>query len=168
MRFPSSAIALALLVSLHAVVLLPSTVLCQNSTGGYWAFELPGVVNVSSVNLSGVNLTRLGTDTKFDIASNPKPPPGNKTDAGSSGSSDGLSWWAWVLIGVGGLFLVVIMVLLAVFYADIKKYMGYEPLPKTAGGTTMGSQAAGRRIIEVALVHPGCMGGTLGSSQHPV
>ena len=170
MKF-SWGIRLLLVVSLLHAILLPGA-LCANSTGGYYAIELPGAVNVSSVNISGVNLTNLGTDTSLDVVLNPKPPPGNTTDTGSS-TSDGLSWWAWVMIGVGGVFLVTILILVAVFYADIKKYMGYEqlpnpnPNPKTAGGG-MGSQAAGRKIIEVALVHPACMGGALDSSRHPV
>jgi hypothetical protein len=165
MRPPSLAKWLLAVYLLHSAIILPG-VLCANSTGGYWAIVLPGALNVSNLNLSGVNLTQLGTDTSFDVIPNPKPSPGNTTDTGSSDSSDGLSWWAWVMIGVGGLFLIVILILVAVFYADIKKYMGYEQLPKTAaaGGGAMGAEAAGRKIIEVALVHPACMG----SSLHPV
>ena len=155
-----------LVVSLLHTVVLPG-VLCANSTGGYWAIELPGALNVSNVNLSGLNITQLGTDIKPDVVPIPKKLPGNSTDTGSSGSSDGLSWWAWAMIATGGVFLVVILILVAVFYADIKKYMGYEQLPKTGVGN-MGLEAANRKIIEVALVHPACMGGALGSSQSAV
>ena len=127
---------------------IPPLVVCANSTGGYFLIEAVGVNNSASVNVSGLNITRLGTNTEFNVALLPKLSPGNTTSTDSS-NSDGWDWWVWALIGGAGLILIVLLILLAVFYSDIKKtWQGYNKMESQV------NQCKDKKVIEVTLVQP--------------
>lgn len=125
----------------------PPLVVCGNSTGGYMLIEVVGVSNSSVINASGLNISQLGTNTDFNLVLLPKLSPGNNTTDTGSSSSSGLDWWAWVLIAGAGVILVAMLILVAVFYADMKKIWGYEKVATQA-------EARDRKVIEIALVQP--------------
>lgn len=137
---------------------LPAPVACQtNSTGGYFLIEAVGVNSSSpnSLNVSGANVTLLGTNTVFDLALLPKISPGNSTKtttaaAEASTTDDAWAWWVWALIGGAGLILIVTFILFVVFYSEFKTMI--------QGYNKVASQQAvykDRKVIEVTLVQPG-------------
>ncbi len=130
----------------------PPPVVCQNSTGGHYLIEAVGVnSSSSSLNVSGISVTLLGTNTVFDVALLPKLSPGNSTTSAASTTNDGWAWWVWALIGGAGMILVVLFILFIAFYSDFKKMVG--------GYTKMQSQEVykDRKVIEVTLVKPGAV-----------
>jgi hypothetical protein len=128
---------------------LPVTI-CSNSTGGHFVMDVIGASNSSAINASGLNFSLLGTNTDFNLVLLPKLSPGNTTS--TSDSSSGLDWWEWALIAGAGVILIIMLILIAVFYADfagIKKYMGYEKV-----GARIDNTVRNQKVIEVELVQP--------------
>ena len=136
-------------VPLALMFLFLSTLSTPARAGMTITLQINNAGTISNTTQSnGMNYTTILDDLKLQLEAILKISlPGNSTD--TSTDSGGLSLWSWLIIGGG--FLVLVIIIIALYVDERNRLDGYEKM--IMSGEPPPPPAAGSKVISVTLVH---------------